>query len=378
LRRARAWGGPLLAAASTLAVLAGAEASFRVAAHLENAGLLPAIDDTPPPPRGVRATLGQMIRRSRNPRIVYELRPLLDVEYSRARVTTGEDGFRTTPARPPARGAAAIVGIGDSYMFGQGVADEQAYLAVLQRALQASAPGRWHVVNTAVPGYNTVMEVETLEEKGLALAPRLVVLELVGNDIDLPNFIRAPQPVFAADRSFLADFVRRRLRRLRGRPTRAADGVDDGLQAAPQFEDEGVLRFETDPARVPPEYAGMVGWPAFDRALRDLSALREAHGFQVVVVSQAPGGDWFTRDARRLSRELGFHYLDVGRALRAWLRERGLERFQGSPLAVSDDDPHPSALGHEVAAQALLRFLGERGLLDTAGPAAVDGPPPPP
>src|SRR5205085_10505957 len=117
------------------------------------------------------------------------------------------------------RGKAAntfrIVGIGDSYMFGQGVSDEESYLSLLQSSLRASRPGReWQALNLAVPGYNTVMEVATLRTVGLSFQPDVVVLEVVGNDLDLPNFIRTPAPVSSLRRSFVVDFLARRLARL--------------------------------------------------------------------------------------------------------------------------------------------------------------------
>jgi lysophospholipase L1-like esterase len=353
------WSGLLLTAGAVLATAGLLEAAFRLAAHFENRGLLGASVDTAPlPAPGTRATLGQMIRRTRNPRLVYELKPGLDVVFAGARTTTDGTGSRTIAGKPADPSARRIVGIGDSYMFGQGVADGETYLSVLQRRLAPAGP--WSVVNLAVPGYNTAMEVASLEEKALATPPRIVVIEVVGNDMDLPNFIREPARVWAYDRSFLAAFVAGRVRRLRRAPVSLES---DGLRDAPEAAAGPVAHFEDDPARVPPEYADMVGWPAFERSLRELARLRDAHGFAVVVLSQSPGFDWFDRRSRRLCVQLGLPFLDVGRAVRRYVSDHGFPDYLRSPLAVSPDDPHPSAQGHELAAAELHRFLEEQGML---------------
>ena len=41
-------------------------------------------------------------------------------------------------------------------------------------------------MNTGVPGYNTYMEVAALKQKWLFYEPALVVIDFVGNDLDLP------------------------------------------------------------------------------------------------------------------------------------------------------------------------------------------------
>jgi hypothetical protein len=345
-----------LALGSILVMLLVLETVLRVQVHLDNRGLLGAL----PASRAVaplsRVTLGQMIRRSSNPRIIYELLPGLQVIYEGGRVTTNSHGFRSRelPLSDPAD-AFRIVGLGDSYMFGQGVSNHETYLARLEAALGAEGqPRQLQVINTAVPGYNTVMEVATLEEKGLPWRPDLVVLEVVGNDFDLPNFIRRPENPAAGDRSFLAEFIARRL----GRGRSSVHGPP-GLDAAPEEPIPGGTHFSDDPARVPPEYRDMVGLAAWERALHDLRDVSTRHGIPVVVLTQ---GVSFDRRLWRLSAKLGFHYLDLGPAIRHYLRAGGYQDLVASPLVVRRGDSHLSAIGHQLVARELLRFLTERGL----------------
>ena len=75
-------------------------------------------------------------------------------------VHTSSQGFRDREyAAAKASGSYRVLGVGDSLMFGWGVDEGRDYLSVLERRLEREHPERsWEVINTAVPGYNTVME----------------------------------------------------------------------------------------------------------------------------------------------------------------------------------------------------------------------------
>ena len=369
-RLATRLGGPLLALASGFATLLVLEAGLRVQAVRRHGAALDEATATRPRP-GARVALGDIVQPSRHRRIVYELKPHLDVRFREVHLTTDARGFRRTGASTAEAPANVrpfrIVGLGDSYMFGWGVADEQTYLARLEARLRAHGGSRsWQVVNTAVPGYNTAMEVETLVRKALDPSPQLVVLEVVGNDLDLPNFIQTSPPVWSTRRSLLAELVTRRVRALRGDAPPPAEAPP--LAQAPSAAQASQLHFEDDPARVPPAYADLVGWGAFERALRELGRLRDEHGFSVVVVSEAPGFDWFEHRSRRLARQLGFAYLDVGRTIDRRVAAEGFRDYLDSPLALDPADPHPSAAGHELAGDELFRFVTRSGLVELDGP----------
>jgi hypothetical protein len=154
--------------------------------------------------------LGKMIRISQDPEIIYELIPNLSgVTLKFKPVDINSDGFRgPVYPRQPRPGTIRILGIGDSVMFGWGVREEDSYLRVLEGMLsQHKSDTRFEVINTAVPGYNTAMEVATLEKRGLAFHPDLVIVGFVGNDLGLPNFIAHRDNYFSLTRSFLAEFL---------------------------------------------------------------------------------------------------------------------------------------------------------------------------
>jgi len=340
-----------LAVLSTLLGLVVLEAAMRARARFASpAGLGTAQPGRVPP--GGRARLGHIVRLSRDPRIVYELVPGLDVTFLGPPLRTNADGFRG-PAVPPARTrpAVRVVGLGDSVMFGWGVSEEDSYLARLAPLMEATSAGvAWEVVNTAVPGYNTVMEVATLEAKGLRFDPDLVILNFVGNDLGLPNFVEERPDVLSLRRSFLLDFVRARLR---GHP-------EEGPRLVGVSPEDRRFAGEADLARVPRRYRALVGPQSWRAAMERLRELGRTRGFEVLVLAHPEVFGY----ARHTTQDLGFALVETGAAVRAWARERGLEDIQQPPLTLTPGDPHPSAIGHTIIATVLAECLRESGLAD--------------
>jgi hypothetical protein len=293
---------------------------------------------------GEHVTLRQLVRLSPNPRILYELRPDLEVVFLGEWVHTSRDGIRA-PApdveKPP--GTVRIVGIGDSVMFGWGVPYDRSYLPELEARLRAAAPGRrWEVVNLAVPGYNTVMEVETLRTKGLRWAPDVVIVGHVWNDLELPYFLRDREDYLSLRESYLARTLSRAmgtLRAPRGRPVERADAASpaDAL-------------VEGGNGRAPAVYRSLVGVDAFRRAADELASLGRARGFAVVVHVDNRLPDALAT----VYRAHGFTVIEGGPGLEAYMARHAIAELPGSALALSATDPHPSALAHGLIAEALV------------------------
>ena len=303
------------------------------------------------PSPGSTVTLGQIIRRSDRPRIVYELRPRLDVRFAGGHLTTSDAGFRgrdVLSPKPP--GEFRIVGVGDSYMFGQGVSDEETYLARLSELSKDAVRGRSvETVNLAVPGFNTVMEVDLLRHRIAPLEPDLILIEIVGNDLDLPNFVWNAVDPWTLRRSFLIDFVRDRVNTGQGRRAPVA-----GLSEAPRAGEGAAEPFARDAAEVPPQYASMVGLKAFEGAIAELAALgRERH----VPVLALTHGVWFEEAMLKALADNHIPVLVLRSALRQRARALGAPDYAQSPLALSPTDLHPSALGHQVIAAELASWL---------------------
>ena len=351
-----------LALAATLTPLLLLEAGLRVAAAIEwrlQSRAFATLETGSPPHPGQRVDLAHLLRSSDNPRLLYELRPGLSVVHKGRTVTTDARGFRVHDSEESLETSSIrILGLGDSVMFGWGVSDSEVLLARLTEQLERRLPGSsWRAFNAAVPGYNTVMEVEALFAKGLGLKPDLVILLWVGNDLDLPNFLRSPPPALALDRSFAREWIRLRL------AGRASDPFEDPIVRAgrrrvardsPEKSPEEARYLESLPAA----HRALAGSDAFDLALARLAEAASTHRFEVVVATargRMPGA------VRARFREHGFALVPTAAAIQRWLEEAGFERLRRSPLVLSARDPHPSALGHELLATSLADHLVESG-----------------
>jgi hypothetical protein len=63
-------------------------------------------------------------------------------------------------------------------------------LKVLERQLNELSSGKkYEVINFAVPGYNTAIEVEVFKQECLRYDPDLVIMHFNTNDYDVPGFM---------------------------------------------------------------------------------------------------------------------------------------------------------------------------------------------
>ncbi len=139
----------------------------------------------------------QLLVPSDSPILVYELRPgaritttYLNPEQREWKYSASVNfqGFRGEPVGLEARKPRIIV-LGDSYVFGYGVNDDQTFSHVLQNRLRDEV----EVMNWGGPGYNLVQAIELLKSKGQEYRPELVILALHYNDFEPPALQSARQ-----------------------------------------------------------------------------------------------------------------------------------------------------------------------------------------
>jgi len=338
---------------SLVIILMALEITFRLKALYEDTKRLHVLNDIEHNINDYQGEilLRDIIRLCKYPRIIYELIPNLSVQFYGKTLTTNSDGFRSPQyLKQKNPRTVRIVGLGDSVMFGWRVSDNECYLSLLEEKLNRNFPNvSWEVINTAVPGYNTVMEVETLKEKALLYNPDLVITHYVGNDIDLPNFIRKKENYLTFKKSFLLEFI---LHRLRG----ATQPIMDSLVPAPHHNFE--RRFENDPDRVSDEYKDMVGKEAYYRAMKELKALSLEHGFELLIISiQTPN---YVREICSLSN---IPQIEAIENVTQFMRANGIKTYSGSVLTISEDDPHPSAIGHRIISEFIFDYFEKSGLI---------------
>lgn len=354
----------LVAAALLVALLLG-EAACRVLAHVANQQTLDVAFSTRRHiEEGQRVALIDILQMSPNDRIIFELkRGMRDAPFKGAPFSTNSHGFRG-PEIEVAEGpdTVTIVGLGDSVMFGYGVADDRPYLAVLEKHLNHRYPQkRWRCINTAAPAYNTVMEVETLRARALPFGPDLVILGLVSNDLVLPPYMRAEVDVFDAGRSFLLEQL---LEGTRWAADRNGFDLREGRDSRLVFH-SGL----EEPRKTPQRYKDMTGWEPFRAALADLQAMAGEHGFRVVTFTNTE--DDTTDRMVKLTTEQGWPHVALLPEIQAYLQAHGggawspehPEAYLASKLAVAPDDGHPSPLQHQMAAVKLLGELERLGII---------------
>ena len=125
-------------------------------------------------------------------------------------------------------------------------------------------------------------------------------------------------------------------------------------------------------AQVPPQYVSMVGLAAFEEAIGHLAATAREHRTPVLALTH---GVWFEDAMLKALSENGIPVLVLRTALRQRARALGAPDYARSALAISPADLHPSALGHQVIAEELARWLEAR--LSEGGGSRTRNPPTP-
>jgi len=325
------------------------EAGLRIHHHLTRETTLRELEtERELPAPGARVKLGSMIKPSPHDRLVYELRPNLDVRFRDARVRTNSHGWRGPElARAKPEGTIRILGIGDSVMFGWAVEQEERYLDLLEARLDERYPERrWEVIALAAPGYNLPMEVEALQRYGLTYEPDLILYGYVANDRCLPNFVADDAGALGRG-SFL-------LRTLSGLPLPAPQLVPRRAIANEAGRGPGYTTKFCSPATVPARYHSIVGEESFARSLAELETIGAEHGAPVVIVTHplGTGSEW-----PEASEGVQVVYA-TGRP-----GEPGSE-VPPPTLRLGFNDPHPNAAGHASIADRLFESLRERGVWD--------------
>jgi lysophospholipase L1-like esterase len=282
------------------------------------------------------ADLREMVRPSAFPDLVYDLKPDVDTCFKNARVTTNHDGQRASVSysRAKPQDTYRIVLLGDSNAFGWGVAQEDIFATRMQSALAAASGRSVEIINLAVPGYNTAMEVASYLAKGAAYSPDCVMVLFCGNDLSVPFLMR--ESVRKVHGSYLLGAL-----------------VAPGAPAPPDFGwfhvAEGPLLAsmrDEEAEGVPDEYRHMVGLSGYRSALSRLAVAAAAKGTTVVSFA----------DYRPVE------YVAPPEEFIAFQRKLGIvvPAFvfpAESTYWLSLDDPHPNVEGHAELSRRMLAGL---------------------
>jgi lysophospholipase L1-like esterase len=108
--------------------------------------------------------------------------------------------------KPPA--TYRILGLGDSYLYGQGVKFEDICLSKLESYLTAKSKNiKIETINTGMSAFNTADERDLLFNRGLQYQPDLVIVHFVLNDVEKDLF--KPEPKIEFFRNYLSIYMKK-------------------------------------------------------------------------------------------------------------------------------------------------------------------------
>ena len=247
-----------------------------------------------------------------------------------------------------------ILAIGDSFTYGQGVAQAETYAKRLEAMLNERLGDRgihFEVLNAGVRGYNTHQEMIHLQEIGLQFDPDLILVGFVLNDAELGHLglkdvrsglwlIRVKEWMKhnMVSYRFLRNQVKRLIERFKGR---------GGSSVAP-------LRLAAKRKPSP-------GWDLCRKSLKSIAAIAKVRNIPAMLVifpylydldDTYPFKGEHALVAKS-GRESGMKVLDL------------LPEFMGlepSALWVSPTDGHPNATGHLIAAEEIYKAMLSQAL----------------
>ena len=269
--------------------------------------------------------------------LVYKHRAGLDTVYQGVAFRTNEIGLRDRPIPEPTSDVLRVLVLGDSVTLGWGVPMEETFSAQLESELEERLGRPVRTINSGVSGYNTEQELTFLRRHVDSMAPDLVILLYVENDVE-------PQAENMLD-----------MQRLWENPPGANATllrwswlyriiyyvVPDiiGSPAVPQEDDRS-------------------GWERSMLALAEVYQETAKHDieFSAFLFRFLPDDvtDALYADISRIADDQGFPFFDT----LSWFKDIHIRSLINSFI-----DSHPNARGHQIIAKGIARSLEESGTL---------------
>lgn len=267
------------------------------------------------------------------------------VRYDRVQTASGRRLRGRAPAAEPAAGVRRILGLGDSFAYGEGVPQHLTLFAQMEALL---GPGH-EILNGARPGDDTHAEVAALLDLGRQFRADRALVVFIANDIQLSESLRQRQ-------SRIYDLINIRDKLLQDEQARAWYG---GRLRLTQLLGTRLALWRTGRSTVQwylDSYDPRHNGENLAALARDLEALARVPGMRTVLVlypllegleGRYPLQAVHDRVAA-LARAAGLPVLDLAPAFAG---------MRTSSLWVHPTDHHPNGKAHAVAARAIIDWL---------------------
>jgi lysophospholipase L1-like esterase len=248
-------------------------------------------------------------------------------------------------AKPP--GVKRILVLGDSFVFGYLLPEDESMPSILQRLLdERRGRGRVQVINAGVPGYALTNERAYLEGRGLAFAPDLVVV--ASSTGDVADAGRRKKADDAAEENVGAEFTIYRAERQSSLLTFMRYLL---FGAVARLDPKLALGRGLHAETLTP--AARRAWGRHAREFGRLATVARTHHVPLVLAVYPTELQLYSDNTRlqgrweELARSESVPFIDVLDAFKAARR---------SALYVPADG-HPAAAANEIVARAILAWL---------------------
>ena len=272
--------------------------------------------------------------------IGYRLQPNLDGIFHSARYQINSLGLRGPEIDSPKETEERrILFLGDSFVFGIGVNNDQTLSTRIEDLVKTEVPdSKYRVINMGVPSYNTEQELIQLEGLQGTLDPNAVILFFVPNDIEKKKW------VFEKRESFAANFSQRSY----------------ALSTFFILVQQALTKLGSPPQLINlQDYSeGNVRWVAISDSLQKINSLCKARSIPFVVYLEGSTSDGINAMVEKVGKSSGFDVV----GLEPWSDPRwaGVDVLR---YRNSKSDSHPNAEGTSVWGRLIYEDLSYRNII---------------
>lgn len=284
-----------------------------------------------------------------------------------------------------------ILGLGDSFAFGQGVDFNETFFEIIENKLQENYPGKnARVLNFGVGGYNNKQELLMAKRLSSEMSPKLVIVGVfIGNDIygNAENFLNYDVQNYCLVSNQSQTSRKKYFKELIGENFKSYAFISQKIRMIPVLREFlisiGLMGEKRMPPYVetlknPPAKTIESGWIETDKTIREFADFAEQNSAKTVFVlipsayqvyggklkkefelyGVNPAGYEIDYPEKRIKNELEGKKNVVVIDLLPEFRENSGKKL------YYENDPHWNAEGNRLAAEIIFKKLADEKLLE--------------